>query len=109
MTPVPAARVRATKPTRQSRASMPVYSARPPLTPPRILSVRLRRNWGRTDGGPGGGGGGQDGESIGGGRGGGAAGGGADVMGRSLPTGNPGIHQGTPPSAPGSGATALPG
>ena len=36
---------------------MPLYSARPPLTPPRILSVRLRRSWGRA-GGPGGGGGG---------------------------------------------------
>src|SRR3954462_8903321 len=100
MTPVPPARARATKPTRQSRASMPLYSARPPLTPPRILSVRLRRSCGRT-GGPGGGGGGragggrgvpggggggsQVGGSGGGGRGGGAAGGGAVVMARSLP------------------------
>ena len=29
---------------------MPLYSARPPLTPPRILSVRLRRSWGRAGG-----------------------------------------------------------
>src|SRR3954447_26200548 len=76
MTPVPPARVRATKPTRHSRASMPLYSARPPLTPPRILSVRLRRSCGRT-GGPGGGGGGcHMGGSSGGGVGGGAGGGG---------------------------------
>jgi hypothetical protein len=36
---------------------MPLYWARPPLTPPITLSVRLRRSWPRT-GGPGGGGGG---------------------------------------------------
>ena len=46
---------------------MPVYSARPPLTPPRILSVRLRRNGARTDG-PGGGGACQAGGSKDGGR-----------------------------------------
>src|SRR5215212_1281664 len=100
MTPVPPARVRATNPTRHSRASMPLYSASPPFTPPRILSVRLRRSCGRA--GRGSGGGGQDGGSIAGGRGGGAAGGGADVMTGSLPTPGPAFHQGTPPSDPGS-------
>src|SRR3954468_19506976 len=57
---------------------MPLYSARPPLTPPRILSVRLRRSWGRA-GGPGGGGGGAQAGGVragGGGGGGGGCGGG---------------------------------
>src|SRR3954447_14105402 len=106
MTPVPPASARATKPTRQSRASMPLYSARPPLTPPRILSVRLRRSWGRA-GGPGGGGGGaQAGGSRAGG--GGGVGGGADVMARSLPTAHLRNHQGTPPSDPGSSSGVIP-
>src|SRR4051794_29356678 len=89
---------------------MPLYSARPPLTPPRILSVRLRRSWGRT-GGPGGGGGGCHigGSRGGGGLGGGAAGGGAVVMARSLPTAPVGIHQGTPPSDPGSSTGVITG
>src|SRR3954471_5575536 len=46
-TPAPPARVRATKPTRHSTASMPLYSASPPLTPPIIRSVLLRRSCGR--------------------------------------------------------------
>src|SRR5215213_2392605 len=110
MTPVPPARARATKPTRHSSASMPLYSARPPLTPPRILSVRLRRSWGR-NGGPGGGGGGCHigGSRGGGGLGGGAAGGGAVVMARSLPIGPAGIHQGRPPSDPGSATGVITG
>src|SRR3954452_11286049 len=100
MTPAPPARVRATKPTRHRSASMPLYSASPPLTPPSTLSVRLRRSCGRA-GGPGGGGGGcQAGGSsggggggvdggggvggVGGGAGGGGAGGGAVVMAGSL-------------------------
>src|SRR4029450_3418301 len=101
-TPVPPPSVRATKPTRQSRASTPLYSASPPLTPPRILLGRLRGSCGgtggqarggggrgrarggRSGGGPGGGGG-QDGASGGGGCGGGAAGGSADVMTGRLP------------------------
>src|SRR3954451_5991594 len=122
MMPVPPARARATKPTRQRRASMPLYSARPPLTPPRILSVRLRRSWGRT-GGPGGGGGGchiggargggggggGGAGGGGGGLGGGAAGGGAVVMARSLPIASAGIHQGRPPSDPGSSTGVITG
>src|SRR3954453_23201420 len=104
--PAPPARVRATKPTRHSSASMPLYSASPPLTPPRILSVRLRRSCGR-GGGPGGGGGGAQ---AGGWRGGGAGGvgGGADVMARSLPTAHVRNHQGTPPSDPGSSSGVIP-
>src|SRR3954466_15873691 len=109
MTPVPPARARATNPTRHRRASMPLYSARPPLTPPRILSVRLRRSCGRAGGAGGGGGGCQAGGSRGGGRGGGAAGGGAVVMARSLPTGRQGIHQGRPPSDPGSSTGVITG
>src|SRR3954447_8978357 len=118
MTPVPPARARATKPTRHSSASIPLYSARPPLTPPRILSVRLRRSWGRT-GGPGGGGGGchiggaRGGGGAGGGAagggGGGAAGGGAVVMARSLPIDPAGSHQGRPPSDPGSSTGVITG
>src|SRR3954468_11728218 len=76
MTPVPPARARATKPTRHRSASTPLYSARPPLTPPRILSVRLRRSCGRAGGIGGGGGGCQAGGSIGGGSIGGGGGGG---------------------------------
>src|SRR6476661_3224383 len=89
---------------------MPLYSARPPLTPPRILSVRLRRSCGRA-GGPGGGGGGgcQAGGSSGGGLGGGAAGGAAVVMAGSLPTSAGQDHQGRPPSDPGSGAGVITG
>ena len=56
--PEPPASARATKPTRHSSASMPLYSASPPETPPITLSVRLRRSCART-GGPGGGGGGR--------------------------------------------------
>src|SRR3954471_13191013 len=117
MTPAPPARVRATKPTRHRSASMPVYSARPPLTPPSTLSVRLRRSCGRAGGaggggggrqargGSGGGGGGGAGGSSGGGvgggvgggggggAGGGGAGGGAVVMAGSLPTRRSGNHQ----------------
>src|SRR3954452_3445485 len=101
---------------------MPLYSARPPLTPPRILSVRLRRSWGRA-GGPGGGGGGAQAGGAGGGGGGGGGGaqaggsragggggvgGGADVMTRRLPSGGPGNHQGRPPSDPGSSSGVIP-
>src|SRR5918999_1401689 len=76
--PEPPARVRATKPTRQSTVSMPLYSAKPPLTPPSILSVPLRRSGGRA-GEPGSGGGcSQVGGSTDGG-----TGGGADVMGEA--------------------------
>src|SRR5829696_2052479 len=106
--PVPPARARATKPTRQSSASTPLYSARPPLTPPKILSVRLRRSCGRASG-PGGGGCHIGGPRGGGGLGGGAAGGGAVVMARSVPIGLPGIHQGTPPSDPGSSRGVITG
>src|SRR3954451_16137717 len=88
MTPVPPTRARATKPTRHRRASMPLYSASPPLTPPRILSVRLRRSCGRA-GGPGGGGGG-GGPSHGGGRGGGGGGGGPGGGGGGGPPGGGG-------------------
>src|SRR3954462_2646934 len=103
MTPVPPARARATNPTRHRSASTPLYSARPPLTPPRILSVRLRRSCRRTGGRGGGGGGCQaGGSSGGGGGGGGAAGGGAVVMAGSLPTMAGQDHQGRPPSDPGS-------
>src|SRR3954451_13526021 len=98
-TPEPPAKVRATKPTRQSSASMPLYSARPPQTPPSILPLRLRyscwRGAGRSGGG-GGGGGCQAGGST------GDAGGGADVMDSSLPSAGPADHQGTPGSDPGS-------
>src|SRR4051812_6134261 len=45
--PEPPSRARATKPTRQRTVSMPLYSARPPQTPPSIESVPLRRSWGR--------------------------------------------------------------
>src|SRR4051794_14921198 len=45
--PDPPSRVSVTKPTRQRTTSMPVYSASPPLTPPSIVSVPLRRSWGR--------------------------------------------------------------
>src|SRR3954449_3295654 len=69
--PLPPARVSAMAPTRHSRASTPVYSARPPATPPITLSVRLRRSCGRGAGPVGGGGGHQPG-------GGSAAGGGGD-------------------------------
>src|SRR3954465_2001456 len=97
--PEPPAKVRARKPTRQSSASMPLYSARPPQTPPSILSLRLRyscwRGAGRSGGG-GGGGGCQAGGST------GDAGGGADVMDSSLPSAGPADHQGTPGSDPGS-------
>src|SRR5690349_9259882 len=97
MTPVPPATVRATKPTRQSRASTPVYSARPPHTPAIILSFGLRRSC-RGAGADGGGGGAQAGGSIGGGGpDDGGAGGGALVMARSLTTADPPDHQGTPP------------
>src|SRR3954447_4214627 len=69
--PEPPAKVRATKPTRQSNGSIPLYSARPPATPPTSLSVLLRRSCAR----PGGvAGGSQAGSADGG------AGGGADVM-----------------------------
>src|SRR3954465_3246254 len=40
--PAPPARVSATKATRHSSASTPVWAARPLLTPPSIRSVRLR-------------------------------------------------------------------
>src|SRR4051812_18213257 len=50
MTPAPPATVRPTKPTRQSTGSIPLYSARPPQTPPSIFSVPLRRSCGRTGG-----------------------------------------------------------
>src|SRR4051794_11396749 len=103
-TPLPPAKVRATKPTRQSSGSTPLYSARPPATPPIILSVRLRRSWGGA-GGPGGGGGGS--QAGGSSEGGGVAGGGADVMGRSLPIRDPVIHQGKPPSDPGSSSGVI--
>src|SRR3954453_1199857 len=109
MMPVAPARVRATKPTRHRSASTPVYSASPPLTPPSTLSVRLRRSCGRTGGGGGGGGGCQAGGSTGGGLGGGAAGGGAVVMARSLPIRDPRIHQGRPPSDPGSSTGVIAG
>src|SRR4051794_36000864 len=93
---------------------MPLYSARPPLTPPSTLSVRLRRSCGRAGGAGGGGGGCQAGGSSGGGGGGdggggGAAGGGAVVMARSVPIRSPGHHQGTPPSHPGSSTGVITG
>src|SRR4051812_1794720 len=96
MMPLPPAKVSAMAPTRQSRASMPVYSARPPATPPRTLSVRLRRSggrgaarrglWGVGRGRGGGGGGGRGGGGggapppVGSAVGGGAEGGSAEVM-----------------------------
>src|SRR3954468_5686424 len=105
---------------------MPLYSARPPLTPPRTLSERLRCSCGRAGdagggaegahgggskgggaGGTGGGGGVLAARLPGGGRGG--RGGGADVMALSLPIGRPANHQGTPPSDPGSPTSARPG
>src|SRR5688500_14493 len=95
--PDPPAKVRATKPTRHSSGSTPLYSARPPATPPIILSVRLRRSCGRYGGSGGGGGGCQAGGS-----GVGGAGGGADVMAMSLTGVLARIHQGRPPSDPGS-------
>src|SRR3954463_12293479 len=120
--PLPPARVSAMAPTRQSRASTPVYSARPPATPPITLSVRLRRSCGR-GAGPGGGGGGHEpgGCSVaGGGAGGGGGGGqplgppggglagGAEVRPLSLPRGRLPRYPGNPwtdpdPLAPGSG------
>ena len=99
--PVPPATARATKPTRQSSASMPLYPARPPLTPPRILSVRLRRSWDAAGGGGGGGGGPDGGSSPAAGRGGGGGRSGCHDEKRADP-GRRGIHQGTPPSDPGS-------
>src|SRR4051812_20355453 len=76
--PLPPATERATKPTRQSSGSMPLYSASPPQTPPTILSVRLRRS-----GRPGGGASAGDGPSGDGSMSGGA-GGSALVMAQSL-------------------------
>src|SRR3954467_9065366 len=94
---------------------MPLYSARPPQTPPSILSLRLRyscwRGAGRSGGGGGGGGwpaAGPPGDGGGGGGGcqaggpTGDGGGGADVMDSSLPSARPADHQGTPGSDPGS-------
>ena len=52
--PAPPAMVRPTKPTRHSSESMPLYSARPPQTPPAIRSVPLRSSSGRAEA-PGGG------------------------------------------------------
>src|SRR3954453_10938428 len=110
--PKPPVTVSATNPTRQSSASIPVYSASPPETPPMILSLRLRRSGPRVlhDGGPGGGGGGGGcgaGGSCGGLGGGGAAGGGADVMAPTLPIRRARHHQGTPPSDPGSSSGVI--
>src|SRR3954447_19648960 len=48
--PAPPATVSPTNPTRQSTGSIPLYSARPPQTPPSIFSVPLRRSCGRTVG-----------------------------------------------------------
>src|SRR3954451_12243120 len=42
---------RAMNPTRHSKGSVPVYSARPPQTPPSTLLVALRRRWGGETGG----------------------------------------------------------
>ena len=108
--PVPPARARATKPTRQSSASMPLYSARPPLTPPRILSVRLRRSCGRA-GGPGGGGGGcQAGGSSGGGAAGAVLRGAVRLSWReACRSGRAAHHQGRPPSDPGSSTGVITG
>src|SRR6478752_3769695 len=101
--PLPPAKVRATKPTRHSSASTPLYSARPPATPPIILLLRLRCSCWRS-GGAGGGGGGQDGGSATGG-----TGGGAEVMGNTLPTAGTAHHQGRPPSDPGSSSGVITG
>ena len=107
-TPVPPASARATKPTRQSSASMPLYSARPPLTPPSTLSRRLRRSCG-ADRGAGGRrlagrpGPGARGTGVGGRR------RGCRCHGRSLPTAGPADHQGRPPSDPGSSSGVITG
>src|SRR3954467_8930386 len=86
--PLPPARVSAMAPTRHSRASTPVYSARPPATPPITLSERLRRSCGRGTGPVGGGGGGEPhGWSP---TGGGAEGGSAEVMAPACPPEPPG-------------------
>src|SRR4051812_38665277 len=81
--PEPPAKARATKPTRQSSGSIPLYWARPPQTPPSILSELLRRSCARTGGPDGGGGGSQAGSTD------GASGGGADVMPEASPSGGP--------------------
>jgi hypothetical protein len=78
--PEPPARVRATKPTRQSTVSMPVCSARPPETPPSMRSVPLRRSGGRAGWGCAAGGRSDGAEK------------GADVMPRSLSAGDPADH-----------------
>src|SRR6476646_6846675 len=82
--PVPPAKVRATKPTRHSSGSIPLYSARPPQTPPSIESPVLRCSPDRGCGG-GGGGGDAGGGHVGGSTGG--AGGGAEVMAKAWPPG----------------------
>src|SRR4051794_34791359 len=92
----------ATKPTRHSSASMPLYSASPPQTPPSTLSVALRWMPARSTGGGGGGcqGGGSSGGGVaGGGAGGGGAdgGGGAAVMAGSVAARTQAAHRGTPP------------
>src|ERR671933_227199 len=82
---------------------MPLYSARPPETPPMTLSVRLRRGGGRS-GGPAGGW-----WAIAGGSGDGGAGGGVEVMAPSLAPRDRAVHQGGPPSDPGPRPRVLPG
>src|ERR687883_616055 len=81
---------------------MPLYSARPPETPPMTLSVRLRRSGGRS-GGPAGGW-----WAIAGGSGDGGAGGGVEVMAPSLAPRDRAVHQGGPPSDPGPRPRVLP-
>src|SRR4051795_10525826 len=84
---------------------MPLYRARPPLTPPSILSVLLRRSCER-GGRPGGGGGGGSqagGSAVGG------AGGGADVMPEESSTARPEDHRGSPGFDPGCARPFVPG